>query len=555
MTALGDSLRLLRARGFRPVAAKGSRRSFEGALHCAKGPVLVKLSIEDWDFLEYPGITVVDRPHFLPELTPHLDVLGGLCYFARGAVTLDRYDPATALAQCINQATAVLDRIASDPSYRVDDMQDEFLVHWEYGQFPLPWTVFLGDIEAGSASASYFILSKDEVKKAFIACDAQEARRLAGALEATVQASHYKCWLFETKLKPSVPRRMPQNIKELFLWLRSWDRSLSTAIQKVLGEKDYLKQKFVAFAVKSPVGWIGFGFDLDHVKALGHARNPKGYRNFLHNAGGSQRIFRMALREVGSQFVHSRNLSFPDLRNKRVTVVGCGAIGSFLAAALIRMGAGTGKLGLLKLIDPELLGPENLGRHVLGYPDLQRFKASALREELLRQFPHSKIDAYPCDVKSHQTVFAADFVVDATGEESVSEYLNHLRLKRASLVPILHAWIRGNGEAVQALWADTHGFACYRCLLTPDPQVHRKERFRLLKEEPLRRSDGCRAFTPYAVSAPMHAAALAVDMVCAWLQGDPTPRFRTRSLETADVYKIKNQNPPKMSGCPACGHP
>jgi len=60
-----------------------------GSLPCAKGPVPVKLTIEDWNFLEYPRISLAERPAFLPALMPHVDVLGHLCYFAPGAVTLD----------------------------------------------------------------------------------------------------------------------------------------------------------------------------------------------------------------------------------------------------------------------------------------------------------------------------------------------------------------------------------------------------------------------------------------------------------------------------------
>lgn len=553
MTVLGEALRLLRSRGFHPVTARRPSRAFEGTLPCAKGSVRVKLTIEDWNFLEYPRISLVKHPAFLPALIPHVDVLGGLCYFAPGAVTLDRYDPATALAQCLNQATAMLDRIAADPDYRIDDIQNEFPAHWEYGQLSLPWTVFLGDIGAEATTAGYFIMRQGERKRALVTCDADEAHRLSHALGASMTTSRYRCWLLQSTVRPRVPEKMPQTVKELFTWLQSWDRTLYAEMQKALGEKDYLKQTYATFAVKTPVGWIGFGFDLDQVKRLGYANSPKRYRNYLHNAGGAQRLFRIALREVGSRFVHSRNLSYEDLCNKRVTVVGCGAIGSFVAAALIRLGAGTGKRGLLKLIDPDDLGPENVGRHILGYPALMQSKAEELRNELLRQFPHSAVQAYACSAFDHEQLFAAELIIDATGEEAVSEYLNDLRLKRGTKTPMLHVWIRGNGEAVQALWADTQGGACYRCLLVPDTHVHRKERFSLLKSDPLRRTDGCRAYTPYAVSAPMHAAALATDMICSWLQGDPSPRFRTRSQENADVFKVKNQNPTRMEGCPACG--
>lgn len=552
----GAVFRLLAARGFSSRPVRGAQRAFEGSLRCAKGGVRIMLTITDWNFLSYPTIHLKERPAFLPVLMPHIDAYNDLCYFSPGAVTLDRYDPATAILQCLEQATAVLNRIAADPDYRSGDIQDEFLSHWIFGQQALPFEVFLGEIEDNVKSATYYLMNIAGKRRALIATDMEEASRLTTAFGSAESIKPVgKCWLFKTAVRPFVPVKMPQSVKDVFVWLKQWDRNISAQVQRVLARPDYLKAKFVSFAVHSPVGWLGFGFDLDQLKRLGYAKSPQKYRQFLHNGGGGQRLLRLSIQEVGSQFVHNRNLSFPDLRNKRVTIVGCGAIGSFVAQSMVRLGAGTGSIGVMKLIDPDLLGPENLGRHLLGYPALQRPKAQALKEELERQFPHSKVDSLVKSAFDDPALFGAELIIDATGEEAVSEYLNELSLRRRARVPILYVWIRGNGEAVQALWTEKTGQACYRCLLVPDGRQHRKERLPLLKKEPERRTMGCRAFTPYAVSAPMQAAALATDMVCAWLQGNPSPTFRTRSLETADVFALRNQNLSKIKGCPACNPP
>lgn len=549
----GAVFRLLAGRGFSPRPARGVQRAFEGTLRCTKGDVRVTLTITDWNFLSYPCIHLDERPVFLPELMPHIDACDDLCYFSPGAVTLDRYDPAMAISQCLEQATSVLNRIAAEPNYRNDDIQDEFPAHWIFGQRILPFEVLLGQIEDGVESATYFFMNIAGKRRAVIATDSDEASRLATAF-GTVDSikSVGQCWLFKTAVRPFVPMNMPQTVKELFVWLKQWDRNIATEIQRVLATPDYLTAKFVSFAVHSPVGWLGFGFDLEQMKRIGYRRRPQMYRQFLHKGGGDQPLFRLSIQEVGSRFVHNRNLSFRDLFNKRVTIIGCGAIGSFVAQSMVRLGAGTGSIGVLKLIDPDVLAPENLGRHLLGYPALLQPKAEALKEELKRQFPHSKVDALTKSAFDDPALFGAELIIDATGEEAVSEYLNELSLVRKSRVPVLHVWIRGNGEAVQALWNEKKGLACYRCLLVPDSNQHRKERLPLLKKEPERRTMGCRAFTPYAVSAPMQAAALATDMVCGWLQGNPSPTFRTRSLETADVFVLKNQNLTKIKGCPAC---
>lgn len=358
--------------------------------------------------------------------------------------------------------------------------------------------------------------------------------------------------MFKTELLPAVPERMPTTVKELFAWLQQWDKNIYNGVQRILErERGYLEYSFATFAVATPLGWLGFGFDLDQVKRLGAKNRPALYKQYLHGKGGASEILRLSITDISPSFVHSRNLEFDNLQNKRITVVGCGAIGSYVAQSLVRLGAGLGS-GSLVLVDHDVLEPENLGRHALGYPGLFQHKAVVLREDLLRQFPLAKVDAVVKDVADYPNLFGADLLIDATGEESVSELLNGWRIARKTEMPILHVWIKGNGECVQTLWADRSGAGCFRCLKVTDEQSYRQDRFRVLNESPRKRRLGCHAFTPYAVSSPMNAAALAMDAVIDWIKGDPSPRFRTRSIESADVRPVKNQNISRLQNCPAC---
>jgi len=553
--ALGEVFRTLAVRGFHPIAikTKGRARSFEGKLRCAQGDVLARVEISDWDFLTYPNIRVLEKPAFLPSLMPHIDVFGSLCYFAPGSVTLDRYNPAVSLLQCLNQATDILNRIALDPTYRREDIQTEFPALWAFGQAKLPWRVLIGDIGGGNVKAGFYLIEVNEQKYALISSNLSEANALAKALGAKITSSSYRCGIFESAIVPYVPEKMPSTVKDLFNWLKSWDKSLYDRMQEALLDDKYLGiQEYVTFGIKSPAGWIGFGFYLDRMKRLGYQKRPERYRQFLHAKGGAQELFRMAIEPIGTDFTHSRNLSYSDMKNKSVTVVGCGSIGSYIANAMARLGAGTGERGQLKLIDPDSLGAENLGRHTLGYPFLFQGKASGMRDEIRRHFAYANIVAVDESAFDDPELFACDLLIDATGEESVSERLNGLRLSLERGPPILHVWIRGNGDAVQALWVDERKYGCYRCLIVPDRLHHRRERFRLLKQDTQRRTDGCRSYTPYAVSASMYAGALAAEMVGAWLQGSPSPRFRTHAIRPAVVHTVANQDMEKMKGCPAC---
>lgn len=546
LSELTAGLRELAARGFVAAGYKGSTRLFRGQLDSPKGPLPVMFAITDWDFLEYPLIAVVGRLDQFPKLRPHLDKDGGLCYFGKGSVILDRYDPATAIAQCLRQAEVVLAKILSDQDFLVHDVQNEFLVHWDQ-QEPFPMPICMGSVNPDAESARLHF-DKDG-SRAIMTDDPLAAQRLATAIGwPELNEAVNRCWLFRTAAAPPVPERLPQTVKELFDWLREWDQRLYHAIQNRLRTNQVYEFVRLVMAVHTPVGWIGFMFE---IPPPGKMSAPE-LKQLLHGRGGTSTIQRLSILDISPEFVHSRNLTFQDLTNKRITLIGCGAIGSNLAAALARLGAGQGPSGLLRLIDEEFLAAENLGRHYLGYNRITQQKAPALREELLRQFPLARIEAVPQNVQNVPALFNGDLVIEATGDEALSEYLNAQWLQRKRPGPVLYVWIRGNGECVQSLWTDTSEFSCFRCLRLNGSDVHRAERFPVMKNETRRKVLGCHAFTPYAVSAPLHATALAIDAICDWLQGRVAPRFRTRARENVDIHHVDCSSPLAMADCPAC---
>lgn len=543
--------------GFRFVTFRREVLKLSGSLRCAFGPVPVDLLVGDWEFVDYPVIRILERPKQLEGVQPHVFSSGGLCYFNPGSVVLERFDPVSAVLNCLEQATLVLDRLALDADYRREEFTLEYLTQWNVGQDPAPSGLIKAGIYDGAADAATAILGN---KWLIVGSEVRELQAIAEAMgEPLQELGDRKAWILRTKRWPPLTPNLPGDGKAMFDWLRAWDPKLLQVFQwRMEQDRKYLAYTTLRVLIEGPHGWLGFDLDLGdkQMRAKG-ARDRRAFVQKLHRAGTYRPLTRLRVIDWSAKFIHSRNLSFPDLTDKKLTLVGCGAIGSHLAEALVRLGAGQGQRGRLRLIDPEGMEGGNLGRHALGYPSLTQKKATAMAAELTRAFPLANVVGLVDNALRVPDLLGDDLLIDATGEEALSEAINaRQQAATGEVSPVLYARIFGAGEAVQTLWVDPRDKgACFRCLRLSDPQNYRAERFPLSSDNsPRQVLRGCNAITPYAVSAPMHAAALATDAVADWLNGNASPRFRTLARPGAEVHKVKNQNPPRSPNCPACAN-
>jgi len=561
---VGDVLRLMHDLKFRALPTKGGLRRFAGALSCKPGSVPIELSISDWDFIEYPKIRLLGQPEFLPKGMAHHVTDGSFCYLAKGAVVLDRYDPAGSILFCLNQAAGLLNDLIANPARNLSDIQSEFQAYWTASSKGTVLRIGIGNISDSAQSAHVFSVTPGERLKRIISTDADSTSKMAEAWgEQANEETTTHCWVFRSSVHPPVSSALPWTIKQTLHWLKEWEPSLYKSFQKAVEtDSKLLDVGYAYFLIDSPIGWVGFGFTINSTikKKLALSRGGK-YRGhalfqFLHTYGGSEKISRLQMQDLSHRFIGSRNLTSSlgtALSRRKVALIGCGAIGGYLAQALIRLGAGHGA-GRLALFDPQILMPENLGRHALGFKYLFKSKAEALKDEANLQLPGINVEAHALEMRSPNTLRGYDLIVNATGEDAVAEMLNEGQLNAGTCFPpILHVWIKGNGETVQALWTDNREYGCFRCLRFSTGQKRMQERFPTHKVEIEKAYKACQHYTPYAVSAPISAVALATDLIVDWLRtDDPSPRFRTRSVETADVYSVKNQNIKPLEGCPAC---
>ena len=94
--------------------------------------------------------------------------------------------------------------------------------------------------------------------------------------------------------------------------------------------------------------------------------------------------------------IYERNAGLTEttiLRNKTVTLIGCGSLGSTMAVSLARAGAGN-----FHLFDPDRLSPVNIARHQAGLKDLGRAKVNVVRDIIHGINPAISVEIFPFDI-------------------------------------------------------------------------------------------------------------------------------------------------------------
>jgi hypothetical protein len=107
------------------------------------------------------------------------------------------------------------------------------------------------------------------------------------------------------------------------------------------------------------------------------------------------------------------------VRDRRILLIGAGALGASLAELLVRGGAQH-----LLVVDGDTLEGGNLARHTLGVADVNLGKASAVANRLNLAAPHAIVEALnqpfpPCGSSEQDRCGACDLIIDCTANDDV----------------------------------------------------------------------------------------------------------------------------------------
>lgn len=532
----------LLGRGFRQEDSIRQIR-YRGLLEVGPESVPVYLELPDYNLQKLPIVQLQERPKWIPETCNHIGSDDSVCYAMNGHAFIDRHQAAQQILFCLDCAAETLNKIRLGSV--LDDVDQEFLRYWDGEPILVDATV-----ENSQRMLNVVKLNLPDRDIKLLIDNQQDALEKYRPYLPSKTELHSAILIPASRTPPAIRENWPpKTLKEFLDWIYSTSRELKRPLRTALRRLNGLGVQRALFIVHSNPAGFGFSFALPPL--IRKFRNPERFVITLEKRSSNVKIDRFMPINIDSESILQRNQrdNEKSLTGLRVVLAGCGAIGGHLAQAIARIGAGFGR-GTLFLVDPDSHKAGNIGRHRIGFEGLFRPKSEGLADSLKISLPG--IDVRPLvssvldlDLQEY------DLVIDATGEEQLSEELNS-RFLAGKSAPIIFSWIIGNGLAVQSFTLYSKKQGCLHCWKSPDHVaafVPAKQ-----EESEIRVGRGCNdPYAPFNGASPLLASGLALQAIIDWASEKPNPTLRTIQIDYKSTRNIKPKSPKKNDRCPACG--
>lgn len=384
-----------------------------------------------------------------PELRnlPHVGSRGRVCSFDETASAPDPRQPEAALAMALSRTIKILgDGLSGSNSC---DYEDEIAAYWDLQASGL---VFVVDVPDDNIGTMHCVQGTFHGKScACAATNKKLATSFASKLfeSAVSEESAYPC-LFMRLSKPiKVP--IPETCSQ-------WDEEVSESgcsfvrsYRRFLADSTNLPAR-VLLAVPAGEGESLVSFSQPRVPADKRFRSGETlYRYAIAALGyGETKIARHHTERVGQDRLYARG-GDGIVASKRLAMVGCGSLGSLLTRAFADCGVNN-----FVLIDRDVLGVENVARHVCGFNHVGERKPSALSKYLQARNPNVSCEVHLEDANDlldiRPLVFNGCDAVLVTAADSPLEFHFIQKMMVGSVsVPVVIMWVEPFALVAHAL--------------------------------------------------------------------------------------------------------
>lgn len=476
------------------------------------------------------------RPSDALGFIPHVDANGYVCYAQNEGFLLNRYQPERIVEEAIEKAISVLESGLKGENHT--HFQDEFEAYWrQFDHCRLAHSVIPPGKRITLIKAVGFDPTKDS---RFYLTDEQST--LEDYSFSPLKPSNYRNAIYipliqNKNLLPPQPDEFWScaQVREV-VWASISSENAQKLRKLIIGMKPKWDE-LVLLSIPRPSGnYSFFGIHFHGVQDT----HP------LLEGGTVRELIPINIDRLDRSYLKARGGALTILSNKRVAVIGCGAVGGYIAQEL----AGAG-VGHLTLVDPDEFRADNLYRHVLGKSSIGKPKVEALQEEITSKFPYMRIVAHaePIERLIRTDTFdpdTYDLLIVALGDPSLSLYLNELFHDDKFYRPAtLFAWLEAYGIGGHVLLTNNaESVGCLECLYTTsEGTTYNRASFAAPNQSFVKDLSGCGSvFTPFGNLDAIRTASLAVQTATEFLlgqePGNPLVSWKGNSSAFTEAGKV-----------------
>ena len=391
-----------------------------------------------------PNAVIVN--YVLARNLPHVEQTGRLCLTKVEFST----DPAEAARQVLAEALELLE--AHQTGTEDDDLKEDFTNYWsQHADVGGPALSLL--YEDGVSTGSYLLVGDEMFAFGSRAAMLRWWENRTGKAPRHTNAVHF----VELKKFP-LPSEFPSDPEGLLRLLETHAVDAGQAMVKALSQVP--NGILLVLVATTPSGRRQFA-GVRLLKAPPPQRNGSRRKTSLKLRPGDivdlsdilahYKIQRLRTSQLDSSASRSV-IALTNLANKRVIVVGCGAVGAGVARLLGKAG-----VGHLDLVDPEALGWENIRRHELGARSVRHSKAKALASNLRQDLPEmAEARAFSQTIQDlmasgNNILVGADLIVATTGSLHADNYIGDLARQVVPPISVVFGWMEAWGVAGHAV--------------------------------------------------------------------------------------------------------
>lgn len=328
---------------------------------------------------EFPKFEIFRE--FVKNITPipHVDKSNGICIFDNNIVFPNFDRPMEMLIECIHQAIKTIEEgINGKNKY---DFIEEFLSYWNFDEITQnldlifdatdkPQRLFLYKDENNNYCASS---SKDKLKNYFM-----HIRNTTFDILKIDQCLYLPIAENLTPPYPTTNKGYYLMVKSHSMFFEDYFAFLNNRTQQSLVIFSQMINGNYVLA-----GWLHKPFPAQPGFRK-KSRNPE-----LACLGPSKntQVIKLNINQITNKRLFARGGDEVTLFKKKVTVIGCGSIGSYLIQTLAELGVSE-----FVLIDNQILTHENIARHFCGLEYVGKTKVEAIREKLIKHYGDIECD-------------------------------------------------------------------------------------------------------------------------------------------------------------------